>query len=80
MGSHTIAYTVTSFLKILTTLKTPSPSVVRWLADLHLYNYEVRHIPGSTNTAADALSRMKNLYPFHPIQKNPSIISIQKNL
>ena len=45
MGSHTIAYTDSSF-------------VVRWMADLSLYNYEVRHIPGSTNTAADALSRM----------------------
>ena len=58
MGSHTIAYTVSSFLKLLTTLKTPSPSVVRWMTDLSLYNYEVRHIPGSTNNAADALSRM----------------------
>ena len=28
------------------------------MADLSLYNYEVCHIPGSTNTAADALSRM----------------------
>ena len=28
------------------------------MADLSLFNYEVRHIPGSTNTAADALSRM----------------------
>ena len=30
------------------------------MADLSLYNYEVRHITGSTNNAADALSR---LYP-----------------
>ena len=60
MCSHmcTIAYTDSSFLKLLTTLKTPSPSVVRWMADIPLYNYEVRHIPGSSNTAADALSRM----------------------
>ena len=28
------------------------------MADLSLFNYEVRHIPGSTNTAADTLSRM----------------------
>ena len=58
MGSHTIAYTDSSFLKFLTTLKTPSNLVVRWMADFSLYNYEVSHIPGSTNTAADALSRM----------------------
>ena len=44
MGSHTIAYTDSSFLKFLTTPKTPSPRVVRWMADLSLYNYEVRHI------------------------------------
>ena len=58
MGSHTVAYTVSSFLKLLTTMKTPSPRVVRWMTDLSLYNYEVRHIPDSTNTAADASSRM----------------------
>ena len=57
MGSHTIAYTDSSFLNFLTTLKTPSTRVVRWMADLFLYNSEVRHIPGSINTAADALSR-----------------------
>ena len=28
------------------------------MADLSLFNYEVRHITGSTNTAADALPRM----------------------
>ena len=28
------------------------------MADLSLYNYDVFHIPGSTNTAADALPRM----------------------
>ena len=58
MGSHTIAYTDSIFLKFLTTLKTPSPRVVLWMADLSLFNYEVHHIHGSTNTAADALSRM----------------------
>ena len=58
MGSHTIAYTDSSFLKFLTTLNTHSQRVVRWMADLSLCTYEVRHIPGSTNTAADALSRM----------------------
>ena len=58
MCRHTIAYTDSSFLKLLTTLKTPSLRVVRCIADLSLYNYEVRHISGSTNTAADALSRM----------------------
>ena len=58
MGSHTIAYTDSSFLKFLTTMKNPSPRVWRWMADLSLYNYEVLHITGSTDTAADALFRM----------------------
>ena len=58
IGSHTTAYTDSSFLKFLTTLKTPSPRVVRWMANLSLYNYEGRHIPGSINTAADALYSM----------------------
>ena len=58
MGSHTIAYTDSSFLKFLNTLKTPSPRVVRWIADMSLYIYEVRHIHGSTDTAADDLPRM----------------------
>ena len=58
MGAHTVAYTDSSFLKFLTTLKDPSPRVVRWMATLSLYHCEIHHIPGSTNTAADALSRM----------------------
>ena len=57
MGSDTTVYTDSSFLKFLTTLKDPSPRVTRWLGVLALYHYTIVHIPGSTNTAADALSR-----------------------
>ena len=57
MGSFTTAYTDSTFLKYISTMKNPSPRVVRWLSDLALFNYELKHIPGSTNTAADALSR-----------------------
>ena len=57
MGSFTTAYTDSTFLKYISTMKSPSPRVVRWLSDLALFHYELKHIPGSTNTAADALSR-----------------------
>ena len=60
MSSYTIAYTDSSNHKILTNLTTHSTRVVRWIAALSLYNSKVRHIPGSTNTAADALLR---IYP-----------------
>ena len=39
-------------------MKTSSTRVVWSIADLSLYNYDVCHFPSSTNTAADALSRM----------------------
>ena len=35
----------------------PSSLVTRWLAWLHLFDFEVRHIPGKKNVVADALSR-----------------------
>ena len=60
-GGYTKVYTDSSFLKFLGTLKDPSPRVTRWLSVLALYHYDVYHIPGSTNTAADALSRL----PLH---------------
>ena len=41
-------------------MKTPSTRVTRWLEILSLYTYEVQHIPGSTNTAADASSRLEH--------------------
>ena len=31
--------------------------MIRWLADVESFDIEFRHIPGASNTAADALSR-----------------------
>ena len=39
-------------------MQAPSPRQVRWLDFLAQYDVEIRHIPGVTNTAADALSRL----------------------
>lgn len=35
----------------------PGALVTRWLAWIRLFDFEVRHVPGTRNTAADALSR-----------------------
>ena len=35
----------------------PGSLVVRWIAWMRLFDFEVRHIPGKKNTAADGLSR-----------------------
>ena len=32
--------------------------MVRWLGDIEQYDLTLKHIPGATNTAADALSRL----------------------
>jgi len=61
MGSYTFIFTDSTFLKFLSTMKSPSPRVTRWLSELSLFHYEIQHIPGTTNTAADALSRLECL-------------------
>ena len=42
-------------------MKDTSPRMNRWLEKLSWFNFEIRHIPGTTNTAADALSRNLSL-------------------
>ena len=58
LGSKVLAYTDNVSLKLRRTMQAPSPRQVRWLAFLAQYDVEIRHIPGVTNTAADALSRL----------------------
>ena len=38
--------------------------MIRWLADVESYDIEFRHIPGVSNTAADALSRPPEANPL----------------
>ena len=35
----------------------PGAVVVRWIAWLRLFDFDVKHVPGNKNTAADGLSR-----------------------
>src|ERR1700730_6648798 len=35
----------------------PQPTTARWHADLQEYDFEIKYIPGKTNTPADELSR-----------------------
>ena len=53
-----VAYTDNVALRRYKTAPNPSPRTVRWLGDIELYNLTIKHIPGATNTAADALSRL----------------------
>ena len=41
-----------------TTAPNLSPRVIRWLADVESFNIDFEHILGTSNTAADALSRL----------------------
>ena len=35
----------------------PGSLVMRWIAYIRLFDFEVRHVPGKKHTAADGLSR-----------------------
>ena len=56
-GSKVVAHTDNMALKYWRTAQNLSPRQMRWLAYLQLFDLKVVYIPGSTNTAADALSR-----------------------
>ena len=46
---------------MVSTVKThdkQSPRQAKWLDKIEEYNLDIAHIPGTTNTAADALSRL----------------------
>ena len=54
-------------LKYLTTMKDPSKRMIRWISELSQYSPVIQHIPGSTNTAADAISRQVHLHFLNSI-------------
>ena len=57
-GANIKAYTDSTFLKHLKTYELSSPRQVRWVSLIETFSVEFTHIPGVTNTAADALSRL----------------------
>ena len=59
-GPKVLAYTDNVALRYWRTAQNLSPRQVRWLAFLGMFDLEIAHIPGVTNTAADALSRIGN--------------------
>ena len=58
LGAEVHVFTDNSALRSLQTTTKPSPRQVRWLEKLQQYTLNVTHIPGRTNVAADALSRL----------------------
>ena len=67
-GTEVIAYTDSTFLKYLKTRDiTLSGRQARWIQVIENYNLTIHHIPGTTNSAADALSRDPELMPVMPV-------------
>jgi len=50
----------------------------QWHADLQEYNYEIKHIPGSTNIPADALSRPPGVDKGEDNNQNVAVIPPNK--
>ena len=57
-GAQVVAHTDNIALRHWTTAPNLSPRVIRWIADVESFNITFEHIPGTSNTAADALSRL----------------------
>ena len=58
MGPAVVAYTDNVALRHNKTAPNLSPRMVRSLGDIELHNLAIKHIPGATITAADALSQL----------------------
>ena len=58
LGPHVVAFTDNVALGHYKTTPNLSPRMVRWLGDIEQYDLTLKYIPGATNTAADALSRL----------------------
>ena len=57
-GARIVAHTDNVALRHWKTAPNLSPRLVRWLYDVEQYHITFEHIPGVSNTAADALSRI----------------------
>ena len=67
-GADIRAYTDSSFLRYLKTRELNSPRQVRWVSLIESYGVKIAHIHGTTNTAADSLSRPRgDIIPLLPV-------------
>ena len=62
LGSRVRVFTDNAALRYWRTAQNLSPRQIRWLAYIGMFDLEIAHIPGKTNTAADALSRLAPAY------------------
>src|SRR6267142_2895819 len=58
--------------------KNLNQQTARWHTDLQEYNYEINHIPGSTNIPADALSRPPGVDKGEEDNQNVAVIPPEK--
>ena len=61
LGAETIAFTDNIATRYIRTSSNLSSRQIRWLQVIDRYNVKIRHIPGTSNKAADTLSRLNVL-------------------
>ena len=67
-GAKVKADTDSSFMRYLKTVEVTSARMMRWISLIGTYTVEFTHISGTTNIAADALSRLKwDINPLLPV-------------
>ena len=64
MGKHFTLVTDHSALRWLHSVE-PNRSIARWVMDLQVYAFDVRHRPGTANQNADALSFLPHQNPMY---------------
>ena len=67
----TVVYTDSTFLTHLRTQKLTPGRQLRWLQEIENFSPIIKHIPGTTNLAADALSRpVDSILPIYDPQED----------
>ncbi len=79
-GAKTKVFTDNTSLRYLSTMPHPSARQVRWLQKLADYDFDVTHIPGKTNEAADVLSRLPNIFPDSSDKLLPATLHAMENV
>ena len=72
MGSKVLAYTDNVALRYWKAAQNLSPRHVRWLAYIGMFNLDIAHTTGVTNTDADVLSRLASHALCCPVIGSPA--------